>query len=123
MMSFYFAIFNPLGQWKKGGYSLPPLVGIRVPTYRLESGGAATIGLYLATEKENKAPRRKRRGIKCALQTAGFQPAYAPRGEELNPIEINDTVDFLIKELEATRKDAKRQPNTTLNNQIRSKER
>lgn len=38
------------------------------------------IGLRL-----NKAPRRKRRGIKCALQAEGFQPAYAPRGEELNP--------------------------------------
>jgi hypothetical protein len=37
----------------------------------------------------NKAPRRKRRGIKCALQAAGFQPAYAPRGEKLNPVEIN----------------------------------
>ncbi len=36
----------------------------------------------------NKAPRRKQRGIKSALQTAGFQPAFAPRGEELNPEEI-----------------------------------
>jgi len=36
----------------------------------------------------NKAPRRKQRGIKNALQTAGFQPALAPRGEELNPEEI-----------------------------------
>ncbi len=38
--------------------------------------------------KINKAPRRKQRGIKSALQTAGFQPAFAPRGEELNPEEI-----------------------------------
>ncbi len=37
----------------------------------------------------NKAPRRKRRGIKCAPQAAGFQPAYAPRGEELNPKRLN----------------------------------
>ena len=36
----------------------------------------------------NKAPRRKQRGIKSALQTAGFQPAFAPRGEELKPEEI-----------------------------------
>ena len=36
----------------------------------------------------NKAPRRKQRGIKSAFQAAGFQPAFAPRGEELNPVEI-----------------------------------
>ncbi len=28
----------------------------------------------------NKAPRRKQRGICCYLQSAGFQPAFAPRG-------------------------------------------
>ncbi len=36
----------------------------------------------------NKAPRRKQRGIKSAFQAAGFQPAFDPRGEELNPEEI-----------------------------------
>ncbi len=36
----------------------------------------------------NKAPRRKQRGINYALQSAGFQPAFAPRGGELNPEEI-----------------------------------
>ncbi|MDP2225542.1 hypothetical protein [Nitrosomonas sp.] len=36
----------------------------------------------------NKAPRRKQRGIKSALQAAGFQPAFAPRSKELNPKEI-----------------------------------
>ena len=36
----------------------------------------------------NKAPRRKQRGIKSAFQAAGFQPAFAPRSEELNPKEI-----------------------------------
>ncbi len=38
---------------------------------------------------QNKAPRRKQRGINFALQSAGFQPAFAPRGGELNPEEIN----------------------------------
>ena len=33
----------------------------------------------------NKAPRRKQRGINCAPQSAGSQPAFAPRGGELNP--------------------------------------
>ncbi len=33
----------------------------------------------------NKAPRRKQRGINCALQSASFQPALAPRSGELNP--------------------------------------
>ncbi|MBY0485047.1 hypothetical protein [Nitrosomonas sp.] len=42
-------------------------------------------------ENLNKAPRRKQQGIKIALQTAGFQPALAPRGEELNPEEIKKT--------------------------------
>ncbi len=37
---------------------------------------------------QNKASRRKQRGIKSALQTVGFQPAFAPRSEELNPEEI-----------------------------------
>ncbi len=37
----------------------------------------------------NKAPRRKQRGINCALQSAGFQPAFAPRGGELNPQRLN----------------------------------
>lgn len=32
----------------------------------------------------NKACRRKQRGINTALQAAGFQPAFAPRDEELN---------------------------------------
>ena len=36
----------------------------------------------------NKAPRRKQRGIKSALQAAGLQPAFVPRDEELNPEEI-----------------------------------
>jgi len=45
-------------------------------------------GFDLTGLHRNKAPRRKQRGIKCALQTAGFQPAFAPRGEELNPEEI-----------------------------------
>jgi|CXWL01.1.fsa_nt_gi hypothetical protein len=40
--------------------------------------------------ENNKAPRRKRRGIKYALQTAGFQPACAPRGEELNPKRLKE---------------------------------
>jgi len=40
---------------------------------------------------KNKAPRRKQRDIKSALQTAGFQPAFAPRGEELNPEEIKNS--------------------------------
>ncbi|WMJ08630.1 hypothetical protein [Nitrosomonas sp. sh817] len=50
-----------------------------------------TVIRFIANEKlaENKAPRRKQRGIKSALQTAGFQPAFAPRGEELNPEEID----------------------------------
>ncbi len=43
--------------------------------------------VYSSTEA-NKAPRRKQLGIKSALQTAGSQPAFAPRGEELNPEEI-----------------------------------
>jgi len=38
----------------------------------------------------NKAPRRKQRGINFALQSAGFQPAFAPRGGELNPEEIKN---------------------------------
>ena len=42
-------------------------------------------------ENLNKAPRRKQQGIKSALQTAGFQPAFAPRGVELNPEEIKKT--------------------------------
>ena len=33
----------------------------------------------------NKAPRSKQRGINTALQAAGFQPAFAPRGGELSP--------------------------------------
>lgn len=33
----------------------------------------------------NKTPRYKQRGIKSALQAAGFQPAFAPRVEELDP--------------------------------------
>jgi len=37
------------------------------------------------TATENKAPRSKQRGINTALQAAGFQPAFAPRGGELNP--------------------------------------
>ncbi|SNX58603.1 hypothetical protein SAMN06296273_0065 [Nitrosomonas ureae] len=36
----------------------------------------------------NKAPRRKQRGINCALQSAGFQPAFAPRGRGIKPAEI-----------------------------------
>ena len=40
---------------------------------------------YSKVLKENKAPRSKQRGINTALQAAGFQPAFAPRGGELNP--------------------------------------
>jgi len=36
----------------------------------------------------NKSPRRKQRGINCALQSAGFQPAFAPRGRGIKPAEI-----------------------------------
>jgi len=36
----------------------------------------------------NKTPHRKQRGIKSVLQAAGLQPAFAPRSEELNPVEI-----------------------------------
>ena len=36
----------------------------------------------------NKAPRRKQRGINYALQSAGFQPAFASRDGELDPGEI-----------------------------------
>ena len=32
------------------------------------------------------------RDIKDALQTAGFQPAYAQRGEELNPKRLKDWI-------------------------------
>jgi hypothetical protein len=39
--------------------------------------------------KSNKAPRRKQRGINYALQSAGFQPAFAPRDGELNPQRLN----------------------------------
>lgn len=46
--------------------------------------------------RRNKAPRRKQRGIKSALQTVGFQPAFAPRGEELNPEEIKDGFRLMI---------------------------
>lgn len=51
-MSFYFEAFNPLAQWKKGGYPLSPQVAVRVATYRTESGGAVIVGPYLATESE-----------------------------------------------------------------------
>jgi predicted DNA-binding protein len=37
----------------------------------------------------NKALRRKQRGINCAPQSAGSQPAFAPRGGELNPQRLN----------------------------------
>jgi len=47
-MSFYFEVFNPLAQWKKGDYPLSPQVAIRLATYRTESGGAVTVGPYLA---------------------------------------------------------------------------
>lgn len=36
-MSFYFEVFNPLVQWKKGDYPLSPQVAIRLATYRTES--------------------------------------------------------------------------------------
>jgi len=38
---------------------------------------------------QNKAPRSKLRGINCALQSADFQPAFAPRSGELNPQRFN----------------------------------
>ena len=87
-MSFYFEVFNPLAQWKKGDYPLSPQVAIRVATYRTESGGAVTIGPYLATESE-----------------------------------IDAAVNYLIKELEGVRKDAKRQLKATLSKQLKSQER
>jgi len=40
----------------------------------------------------NKAPRRKQRGINCALQSAGFQPAFAPRGRGIKPAEIKTSL-------------------------------
>lgn len=45
---------------------------------------------------KNKAPRRKQRGINCTLQSTGFQPAFAPRGGELNPQRLNTTSCCLI---------------------------
>ncbi|WP_146059767.1 hypothetical protein [Nitrosomonas ureae] len=45
----------------------------------------------------NKAPRRKQRGINFALQSAGFQPAFAPRGGELNPEEIKIMLSIFIR--------------------------
>ncbi len=55
--------------------------------------------LVLTTCKiiNNKAPRRKQRGIKSALQTAGFQPAFAPRSKELNPEEIKISDELIYK--------------------------
>ena len=44
-------------------------------------------GYFFRQLGANKAPRRKQRGIKNALQAAGLQPAFAPRGEELDPEE------------------------------------
>ncbi len=46
-----------------------------------------TVSLIFNYRKHNKEPRRKQRGINFALQSAGFQPAFAPRGRELNPEE------------------------------------
>ncbi len=40
----------------------------------------------------NKAPRRKQRGINCAFQSTDFQPAFVPRGEELNPQRLKNLV-------------------------------
>jgi len=40
----------------------------------------------------NKAPRRKQRGISGALQTAGFQPAFAPRVRGIQPEEIKTSL-------------------------------
>lgn len=37
----------------------------------------------------NKATRRKQRGISCALQSGGFQPAFASRGRGIESAEIN----------------------------------
>jgi len=47
--------------------------------------------------RENKAPRRKQRSINCALQSAGFQPAFAPMGGELNPHRLKDFVIYCLK--------------------------
>lgn len=41
-------------------------------------------------ETELKHPAAsKLRGINCALQSAGFQPAFVPRSGELNPQRLN----------------------------------
>ena len=50
----------------------------------------------------NKAPRRKQRGIKSAFQAAGFQPAFAPRSEELNPKEIKFIGDNKLTEIQCS---------------------
>jgi hypothetical protein len=46
---------------------------------------ATEISYIRTLDNSNKAPRRKQRGINFALQSAGLQPAFAPRGGELNP--------------------------------------
>ncbi|MEN9481989.1 MAG: hypothetical protein RLZZ298_3384 [Pseudomonadota bacterium] len=82
-MALYFEVFNPLNKWKKGEYTLAPQVSIRIATYRTESGGAVTVGPYLASE-----------------------------------IEIDESINFLIKELEDVRKQAKRELKASLKKQL-----
>ena len=73
-----------------------------IPSRKGEAANLGNLGLVyfdldqylLALEHQeaslkNKAPRCKQRGINCAPQSAGFQPAFAPRGGELNPQRLN----------------------------------
>ena len=82
-MALYFEVFDPQKNWKKGEYPLSPQVAIRVATFRTESGGAVTVGPYLATEKE-----------------------------------IDDSINFLISELENVRKRAKLDLKNALKKQL-----
>jgi len=53
------------------------------------TGGGHELTLTVTFEF-NKAPRRKQLGIKGAFQTAGFQPAFAPREQRIQPEDIQD---------------------------------